>query len=182
MKTFVSVVMLLILTACSNVPVAIKDAPNPDLQLAQLSGKASSHQGQKVRWGGQVVKVENTDKGATLHIAQFPLNSFGRPIIEGDSEGRFLAQTKEFVDPYIYEKGTRVTVAGLIVSDGTIKVDKKTMTVPIVQVSDIYRWVVSNYDRDPYWRGYPYYYDHFGYGVSYPRGRSHWHYGHGFYW
>lgn len=182
MKILVSTVMLLILTACSNVPVAIKNAPSPDLQLAQLSGKVSAHQGEKVRWGGQIVKVENTDNGSTLHIAQFPLNSFGRPNIEADSDGRFLAQTNEFIDPYIYKEDTRVTVTGLISKQDTITVDKKTMTVPVVQISDIYRWTVSSYEDDPYWRGYPYYYDHFGYGVSYPRSRSHWHYGRGFYW
>lgn len=181
MKVIVPV-MLLMLSACSNVPVAIKDAPNPDLQLAQVSDDAVNQKGQRVRWGGQIVKVENNDEGAFLHIAQFPLNSFGRPITSDDSDGRFLAYNKTFVDPYIYKKGTSVTVAGVINNTSTIKVDQKIMTVPVVQVTDLYRWTVSHYDRDPYWRGYPYYYDHFGYGVSYPYWRSRWHYGRGYYW
>jgi len=180
MKYFVSIILLL-LTACSNVPVAIKDAPSPDLQLAQLSN-ASSHEGQRVRWGGQVVKVENTDEGSTLHIAQFPLNSFGRPDTDDHSDGRFLAYSKKFIDPSIYDKGTRVTVAGLVANESTIKVDQKTMTVPVVQISDIYRWTMPSYDRDPYWRGYPYYYDHFGYSIGHPRGHSHWYYNRGYYW
>ncbi|WP_438969693.1 Slp family lipoprotein [Methylophaga sp.] len=175
--------MLLLLSACSNLPVAIKEAPNPDLQLAQFKeGNATNHQGEKVRWGGQIVKVENNDSGSTLHIAELPLNSFGRPISERDSRGRFLAQTKDFVDPHIYESGTRITVAGLIADTGTIKVDQKTMTVPIVKIISMHRWVESSFQRDPYWRAYPYYYNHFGYGLSYPHWRTHWHYRNGYYW
>lgn len=171
--------LFLILAGCSNVPVAIKNAPQPDWQLAQIKGKVDLHQGEPVRWGGQVVKVENEEHRSTLHIVQFPLNSFARPDRNRKSEGRFLARTTDFLDPYIYKPGTLLTVAGKISSQETVTIDKKTMTVPVVTIDEIYRWQPQQYYRDPYWYD-PYYYGRFGYGD--PRWRSYWYYGPGYYW
>lgn len=175
-------VFFLLLTACSNVPVAIKNAPEPDWQLSQLQGKADSHRGDAVRWGGQIVKVENAAEGSTLNIVQFPLNSFGKPVNSRDSQGRFLATTTDFIDPYIFKSGTLVTVAGQVSSEQSITIDQKTIRVPVVTINAVYRWSKQSYQRDPYWYGYPYYYDRFGYGVSYPHWRSYWYYRQGYYW
>lgn len=182
MKALVPLIFML-LVGCSNVPVAIKEPPKPDWQLGQVSQQISQHKGEAVRWGGQIIKVENSDTGSLLHIVQFPLNSFGRPNSKQKSQGRFLARSNEFVDPYIYEEGTLVTVAGHLADQQTITIDKKTMTVPIVRISTLYRWTpAEGYYRDPYWSGYPYYYGRFGYGLSYPHWRSRWYYSRGFYW
>lgn len=182
MKALVPLIFLF-LAGCSTVPVAIKEAPKPDWQLAEVGQQVSQHQGEAIRWGGQVIKVENNDEGSLLHIVQFPLNSFGRPNSDQKSQGRFLALSNDFVDPYIYKSGTLVTVAGRLADQRSISVDKKTMTVPMVQVGTLYRWApAQQYYRAPYWSGYPYYYDRFGYGLSYPHWRSHWYYGRGYYW
>lgn len=180
MKALVSI-FLLLLAGCSNVPVAIKTAPQPDWQLSQISGKAASHQGEAVRWGGQIVKVDNDDSGSLLHIAQFPLGSYGRPDNSEDSDGRFLARTADFIDPYIYKSGTLVTVAGHIAAEKNVTVDQKTMTIPVISINQIYRWTPRQYARDRYY-DHPYYYDRFGYGMYYPHWRSHWFYRHGYYW
>lgn len=182
MKALLSLCLLLLLAGCSNVPVAIKKAPQPDWQLSQISGKAASHQGEAVRWGGQIVKIDNKDSGSVLHIAQFPLGSYGRPDNSEDSEGRFLARSSEFIDPAIYQSGTLVTVAGQVVAEKTVTVDQKTMTIPVVSIKQIYRWTPRQYVRDPYRYDHPYYYDRFGYGLSYPYWRSRWYYGRGYYW
>jgi outer membrane lipoprotein len=171
----------LLLAACSSVPESIKKAPVSDWQLAQIKADASSHKGEAVRWGGQVVKVENDDNGSTLHIVQFPLNSFGRPDNKADSQGRFLAHSRDFIDPYIYKSGTLVTVAGTVADITTVTVDQKQLKTPVVDIRDIYRWSPQQY-RDPYWYDDPYYYDRFGYGLSYPAWRSNWYYRHGYYW
>lgn len=172
--------LLLFLAGCSSTPVAIKNPPSPDWQLSQIAGKAASHQGETVRWGGQIIKVDNDDSGSTLHIAQFPLNSYGRPISDKNSEGRFLAHTRDFIDPYIYKSGTLITIAGRVTGEKQLTVDQKTLSVPVIGISEMYRWSAQHY-RDPYWYRDPYY-DYFGYGLSYPAWRSNWYYRHGYYW
>ncbi|MCX4187511.1 Slp family lipoprotein [Methylophaga sp. OBS4] len=179
MRILLPMVLLMLTAACSTVPESIKNAPEPDIQLTQVFNQASNYQGGKVRWGGQVVKVENDDEGAIIHIAQFPLNSYGRPITDKDSAGRFLARSQVFVDPYIYKRGTLVTVAGHVSSERTVTIDKKQLNLPLVSITEIYRWTVAQY-RDPYYGyGHPYYYDSFGYGRYYYPYR---HYHHGYYW
>lgn len=174
--------ILLLLTACSTTPTAIRTAPDPDPGLAEVSARIASHTGDVVRWGGRVIKVENDDNGATIHVAQFPLNSYGRPQIDRDSEGRFLASSTTFIDPYIYKEGTLLTVAGVVVSEQTLTVDKKQLTLPVVRVTALHRWPPRQPVRDPYyWPGYPHY-DYFGYGLHYPGPRSYWRYYHGYYW
>lgn len=177
-----SVFMLLLLSACSNVPVTIQTAPEPNLQFDQLSGDTTAYQGQVVRWGGQVVKVENDNQGSTIHIAQFPLNSYGRPVIKegNDGGGRFIARTGTFIDPAIYKQGTLITVVGPLQQNQTVFIDKKSMSVPVVNADDVYRWINQDYRRDPYY-GNGYYYDPY-YGRYYPGWRSSWRYYQGFYW
>lgn len=175
-------IILLLLAGCSNLPVAIKNPPKPDWQLAEVAANTESHQGDPIRWGGQIAKVDNDDKGSTLHIVQFPLNSYARPNDSEKSQGRFLARSSEFYDPQIYRSGTLVTIVGRVTAAKAITIDQKTMTVPVVNISEIFRWTAQPHYHDPYWYGYPYYYDRFGYGVSYPHWRSHWYYGRGYYW
>lgn len=180
MRALIIPLLILLMAGCSSTPVAIKNPPSPDWQLNQIAGKASSHQGEPVRWGGQIVKVENDDAGSTLHIAQFPLNSYGRPISDKKSQGRFLAHSTEFIDPYIYKSDILVTIAGKIADETEITIDQKKLSVPVININEIVRWT-TQYHRDPYWYRDPYY-DHFGFGLSYPAWRSNWYYRHGYYW
>ncbi len=179
MRVFFPFLMLL-LSACSNLPMAIKEAPNPDWQLSQVAVQAEQHKGDAIRWGGQVVKVENDDNGSTIHVAQFPLNSFGRPDTDGVSQGRFLIHSVRFIDPYIYKDGTLITVAGIVDKKETVTIDKKTMALPVVTATQLYRWSKADYPRDPH---YPYYYDPFAFGPYYGPGlRPSWRYYNGLYW
>lgn len=180
---FLLPIVMLLLSACSNLPVAIKEAPSPDWQLSQVATQAEQHKGDSIRWGGQVVKVENDDNGSTIHVVQFPLNSFGRPDSDGVSQGRFLIHSDSFIDPYIYKAGTLITVAGIVKNKEPVTIDKKSMSLPVVTATQLYRWSKNDYSRDPYWRGHPYYYDPFAYGPYYGPGlRPSWRYYDGYYW
>jgi len=182
MTRFILLSLLLLLSACSSVPVAIKKAPEPDLQLMQVSNKTAQHKMNRVRWGGQLINVENDELGATLQLAEFPLNSYGRPITTKKSQGRFLVHSKEFVDPYIYKPGTLITVAGIIASEEKVQVDKKQLRLPVIEATQLYRWTESAYQRSAEYERWPYHYDHFGYGLYYPGWRSSFRYHRGFYW
>lgn len=155
---------LLLLTACSNLPPAIKDAPQGDLQMADVKGGLTEYQGRAVRWGGQIVSVSNDAQGAVIEMVQFPLNGFGRPMLDRHSEGRFLAKTTEFIDPEIYKADSMLTIAGKLVGQTEKMIDKKTLKLPVVEVSLMHRWLPL--DQRPvmppdyyYWGPYPYGYD-----------------------
>lgn len=163
----VIVILSVFLSACSSLPVAIKTPPEQDVQLKQVASHVTEYIGKRVRWGGQVVDVDNNDTHSTLHIVQFPLNSFGRPIVTKSSQGRFLGQSSQFFDPTVYKKGTLITVAGSIDSEAVRKVDEKSLTLPVITITESHIW--SNRQRYDNYYGeiaYPYYF-RYGYYRSY---------------
>lgn len=94
----------------------------PDLQgkierhvsFQQINASPLSHRGKLVVVGGTVLAVKPLKQGGTrIEVLQLPLASDDEP--HGpltDSNGRFLALYKEFLDPATIPTGTRVTVVG----------------------------------------------------------------------
>ena len=163
-------IALTTLSACSSVPSQIQTAPANDIQLQQVNLDVASQQGQYVRWGGQVVSIENTADATLIQIVQYPLNHFGRPITNRNSQGRFLARTPEFIDPIVYPAGTLLTFTGSINGSADRKVDQRSLTLPIVDIESMHNWppIQQLVHRSPY------YYDPF-FSPYYRFHGSYWH-------
>lgn len=159
----------LLLSACSSMPPVLKNAPAVDVHLDQVRSNIGAHRGTPVRWGGTVIDVENEANVTRMQILYYPLSNSGRPRVYRETEGRFVVQTPNFLDPAIYKQGAEVTVTGTVA--GTIEraVGKKMLALPVVEIGNIYLWPEEQY-RDvyygPYMGYYPYYpyrYNRFGY-------------------
>lgn len=159
---------LILLVACSTVPPSISDStvsPN----IAQVQTNPSSHIGQTIRWGGTINQLENFDEKTNIIVIARNLNRNGRPIDDHASNGRFIAEVKEFVDPEIYTKGREITVSGKIVEIRNIKIGEHMYPYPVVATETSHLW--REYRDNPYpynfypygYHGYPY----FGYPFSY---------------
>lgn len=152
--------LLTALSACSNVPKQIQTAPNNDVQLSQVRSQVESFSDQQVRWGGEVVAVENNNDVSIIQIVQYPLNHYGKPIPNNSSDGRFLARTTEFIDPVVYKQGTLLTFTGNINGEAIRKVDKKELLMPVIDVNSMYKWPrYQTIQRDPFYD--PFYYNGF---------------------
>ena len=119
--------------ACSShIPAAIKEpVPNePSIQRAQLN--TSDYIAQKVRWGGKILKTENNQNTSSLSIIGFPLNSDGRPILSGDSTGRFIAVVDEFLEPVVYKNDRDITVSGTLRRTESRKIGEFSDDYPVV--------------------------------------------------
>lgn len=171
MRLSLTVILLTALTACSNVPKQIKSPPADDVQLNQVIANKELVASQPVRWGGEIVEIENTDDVSLIQVVQFPLNHYGKPQLNKDSQGRFIARSNEFFDPAVYKQGSLITFSGIATTDTAKRsIDEKQIIMPIIDVTDSYRWQVyeprpSTYYYDPFY--YPYY------GFYYNRWHSH---------
>lgn len=166
----------LLLQACSSLPVAIKDAPVPDIKYAEAISSIDSYRNYRVRWGGTIIQVDNEENLSRLQILYYPLDSFGRPQTGEQTEGRFVLETTEFYDPAVYRRNAQITAAGLLKGSTILKVGNKTLTVPVIEIQQVHLWperTRSDYRYDygygfgygPYpWGFYPY-----GYYRYYPR-------------
>ena len=173
----------LLLTACSNLPPAIEDAPPYNLGYQEALTSTSNFKNAPVRWGGVIVEVENEQNASYLQILFYPLSSFGRPQIDEANEGRFVIKSTEFLDPAIYTKNTSITVAGILAGDIERTIGKKTLRLPLITPSHpIHLWptqLESQYNRGSIGFGYginsfgvyPYMYQpYYRPFMGYPRG------------
>ena len=159
-------ICILLLSACSNLPPAIENAPLYDISYSQAPRAIAQFKDAPVRWGGVVIDVENEQNYSLVQVLYYPLKSYGRPQLDKVNEGRFLIKSPQFLDPAVYTKDTEITVAGLLKGDVERKVGNKTLRLPLISSTVIYLWpayVPGNYyGYGGYGYGYPYY-GYFGY-------------------
>jgi len=140
----------------SYIPNEIRTPPPGDLQLAQVLREPQSHLGARVRWGGEIVAVENTKRETRVILVAKPLDYSGRPEDTDFSPGRFLARFQGFRDPATYKEGRALTVAGVLEPAVTRPVGDYPYVYPVVAAQTDYLWQpLPDYLPGYYW--YPYY-------------------------
>jgi len=158
----------LLLNACSNLPLAIKNPPQFDISYSQAVQKISNYKDAPVRWGGLIINVENEQNFSLVQVLYYPLDSGGKPQVDQPNEGRFIIKSPEFLDPAVYTVNTKITVAGTLAGDLERTIGKKVMRLPLISATAIHLWPVYVYDNrydgfgygygyNPYYGGYPYY-------------------------
>lgn len=159
MKRYLSLICL-ILTACSNLPPAIKEAPLYDISYSQASQAINNYKNAPVRWGGVIVDVDNQQDYSLLQVLYYPLTSYGKPVLDEANEGRFVVKSQSFLDPAIYTKNTAITVAGTLAGDIERTIGNKTMRMPMISATTLHLWPayeVGNYYQGGFGIGYGYY-------------------------
>ena len=164
MKRYLSLTFLL-LSACSTVPVAIKNPPLHDISYTEATTQnITNFKDAPVRWGGIIVDVENEQNFSLVQVLYYPLDSGGEPLKEKSNAGRFVFKSPLFLDPAIYVINAKITVAGTLTGDIERMVGKKVLRVPLISATTIYLW--QDYDYDSY-------YDNLCYGSCYTPERRH---------
>jgi outer membrane lipoprotein len=117
-----------------------------EITFEALRKRPSAYQGKTVLLGGVIVESTIKDEGTLLEIYQTKLDRLGEPIDLDASQGRFLAFHKGFLDTEIYRNGRRVTVAGMVEGEKTMKLGEIDYPYPYLMVKEIYLWK----DEEPY--------------------------------
>jgi outer membrane lipoprotein len=132
----------------------IRKNSEPSLKLSQVSKNTNIYKGKIVIWGGEIIETVNQKDGTTiLEVFERPLGWRGEPKILSYSEGRFLVLVDKYLDPYLFARGKRITVAGEIQDERIRTIGEMTYRYPVLLSKQIYLW---DYEYD-----YPvaYYYD-----------------------
>ncbi len=167
----------LLLSACaSQIPQPIREGPADSPAPKAVSEQVDIYQGQLLRWGGTIIKTDNSKEATRLTVLGRPLFSDGEPRLTDDSSGRFIAIVPGFLDPKVYAPDRRVTVTGTLQGSETGKVGEHAYRYPVIEAQAWYLWprqtdTYHYYDDpwyDPWWydrwyspwyyRGYPYAY------------------------
>lgn len=170
-KVLVAVVASLGLIGCAGtsiVPLDLQEKIERNVSFQQVKASPSSYQGKIVVVGGTVLSVKPLKQGGTrVEVLQLPLTSDDEPYGRlTDSNGRFLAFHKEFLDPATIPIGTRVTVVGEVTGSLISMLDEFEYAYPTCDILSLTIWPPS---LPTYWfRPYPHFGIYWGpYGGSY---------------
>ena len=98
-----------------------KTDPTPTLD--EVFKSPNTYKGKIVIWGGKIIQTLPHKDGTTLiEVLDWPLGWRGKPRRTVAFQGKFLVLVKEHLDPILYHRGKRITVAGEIL--GEIEADK----------------------------------------------------------
>jgi outer membrane lipoprotein len=166
----------LFVTGCASSQDAGESSSANQATFVQVKASPDSFRGQSVVFGGEVLSAKRLKDGTRIEILQLPLDRSGYPGADRtQSQGRFVAMHKEFLDPATLPYGTRVTVTGEITGSVTLPLDETEYVYPVVDVRQLKVWTPSEdaarmrpymgpggptyYGAPywgPYWRPWPY--------------------------
>jgi outer membrane lipoprotein len=144
----------------------VRKESQPPVPLTILVKEADRYKGKTVILGGEILETENSKEITTITVLHIPLAFRHEPKAKDRSEGRFLVSHQGFLDPEVYAKGRRITVAGQVVGTVVKKVDHSPITCLHIQSREIYLWPEYSravypwyaYEYDWYYYPYPYFY------------------------
>jgi outer membrane lipoprotein len=166
------------MTSCASSPEA-EESSAAQVSFLQVKAAPDSFKGQSIVFGGHVLSARRLKEGTRIEILQLPLDRSGYPGTDlMQSQGRFIAMHKDFLDPATLPYGTRVTVTGEITGSVTLPLDETEYTYPLVDIRHLQVWTAvdeaaqrfhpymgpSYYGGPyyggpyggPYWRPWPY--------------------------
>ena len=148
-----------LLAGCATVPAPLAGDNFTPVTPQQAAG-GGSPSGQRVRWGGEIIRVEPRPDATCFEILSRELYADARPNRRDHSDGRFIACKQGFFDPAVYDKGRDITVVGAISGSEKHKVGQYDYTFAKVNADEVYMWpkraaYPAGY-YDPLWGPRPY--------------------------
>jgi outer membrane lipoprotein len=128
-----------------------------DLTFPMVLQNPTAYIGSIVIWGGRIIETVNYSDRTELTVLESSLGYQGRPKGAKYSHGRFIAKSSKFLDPEIYQKGRKITLAGEIIGKETKPLGDLKYTYPVVMIKEIYPWEMERvYVPSPeyYWWGW----------------------------
>jgi outer membrane lipoprotein len=142
--TALSLLCACTLNACVSMPTPLQGQFS--VLLPAESGERNAS-GERVRWGGTIVKVDTHSDHSCFEIVGTQTGSDGRPERLDKSEGRFIACRKGFYDPEVFSAGRELTVTGSITGFESRKIGDYDYRYPQVAAEVVYLWPVRQDTR-----------------------------------
>ncbi len=176
--TITLIMLLMFSVSCSRISRPMRDEAMPPVPFKTLVQNVDQYIGETVILGGYIIATENKPEETIIRILQAPLSFEDAPQSRDKSEGRFVVIHQGFLDPEIYHKDRRITVAGKILGRQTEQIGNCPYEYLELESREIHilteyeyrnyymyddpfyypssRHFISPYRRYPFY-GYPYY-------------------------
>ncbi len=145
----------MLLASCSVMSKDVRRDAETDIPFRLLKKDADQYAGSTVIAGGYILETLNFEDQTRLLVLQAPLTVRDEPRDRDLSEGRFVVVYDGFLDPAVYEKGRKITVAGTVRGREPARINGHTFFMPLLDAREIYLWQTP---REPlgYYHGDPF--------------------------
>lgn len=108
--------------------------------FSALQKTPDAYKGKVVMLGGRIIEANASSHLSELTVLQLAIGTSDRPKISDKSEGRFIVQSKQLLDPAIYEKDMLITLVGTLKGSKVLPIGDLKYTYPIVEPIEIKLW------------------------------------------
>ena len=164
---FPFITLLLIISSCVS-PVLRPEYLKTGMRNVEPNVLASNpgyYKGKLLVLGGIIANTTVTDTGTTIEALFVRVDDNG--YLENETgRGRYLAvwpRENGILDPLIYKKNMRITVAGTFTGVRRGKIGKANYLFPVIDAVQVFLWKTPRYYPYSYPYYYPYYYGPYWY-------------------
>jgi outer membrane lipoprotein len=125
--------------------------------FSELQKTPDVYKDEIIMLGGKILETNVSSTLSELTVLQLALGNNGRPVNLDQSHGRFLVQSKQFLDPAIYQKGMLLTLVGKLKGSEVRAIGGFDYVYPIVEPIEIKLWPMEILTQPRF---------HFGFGVG----------------
>jgi len=127
-------------------PSSILDRVDKSVSFADLNKDSQKYKGKWVMLAGIIVLTRTERDGSTsIEVVQKPADSEGRPLRTDETGGRFIAVSKQFLDPVVYQGGREISVVGEVVGDTVRPLGEMVYRYPLLEVEALHLWEEPSY-------------------------------------
>ena len=146
--------LVLPLSACAPaISKQVRQQADQSLSFPVLSADPEAYKGKIVILGGVIAQITTKPEQTELEIVQKNLDSSGEPETTDTSYGRFLVIADRFLDPLIYKKDRRITVAGEVTGSEVRKLDTLEYRYPVLKALELKLWPPPGSRTTPFFLG-----------------------------
>ncbi len=171
LKLMLVLMVLTFLYSCSVISSQMKTQAEPDVNLDQVMGHIDGYLGRTVILGGYILDIENQEETTLITVLDSPLDMTDSPVTKDRSQGRFIVVSDGFLDPAVYAKDRRITVAGVVEHPEFLWIGTKKVKVLKLKGREIYLHTErrSGYYDHGYYGPDPFFYPYFRHSLFYRR-------------
>lgn len=139
-NTFLAIGLVLLFGCASYVITPELVKRSEAIPFRELLRNPNLYKGKTVILSGVILECKAVFDGTLCEVLQIPVRPGMRPDSADRSEGRFMAHSRQFLDPVVYSRGRQVTLGGVVSGEHRKMVDEREYRYPLIEVEEIYLW------------------------------------------
>jgi outer membrane lipoprotein len=142
----IAAILSLVLTGCTSaLSNQVMQQVDEKISFQDLQNQTERYRGAVVVFGGQILDTVVKEGETRVQVLQLPLGAQQRPDNTASPQGRFIVIYKRFADPLVYEKGRKITVAGVVEGGEVIMLNDRPHNVPVLLERETHLWKTEDY-------------------------------------